>query len=338
MTEAQQGGSGADLAAIQRAVDQHETRQEESKAVEADRAGFVARLVDRWRGSTDDAGAELSRALPGLSTEQLLNVAAARTVTELNEAIFGREASLDGKLTPKVLGSASSDLVFFPLTPCRLIDTRLTAAGALAAGATRDFDSNGLDLSAQGGSATGCGVNDPDPAALAVTITAVAPQGPGDLRAYPAGAVAPNASVINYALPGQGLNLANTTILPLLQSGANINEFTIRADVSGAHVVADVVGYFYSPLATAVQCVTVQNSVAVANNAQIDYPPGLASGACPAGYALTGGGNRYSGDVTGFFWWNSYPDNGQWVTAGHNTTGGNVTVFVYGVCCRVPGR
>jgi hypothetical protein len=103
-------------------------------------------------------------------------------------------------------------------------------------------------------------------------------------------------------------------------------------------VVVDVVGYFFSPLLTPLQCTTVTASRVVANNAQIDWPPGLQSGACPAGYTLTGGGNQYTGNVTGMFWWNSYPDGGQWTTSGRNTTGANVTVTVHGVCCRVPGR
>jgi hypothetical protein len=142
-----------------------------------------------------------------------------------------------------VLGDPSSDLVFFPLNPCRIIDTRSAVAGLIAANTSRGFDSQ-APYTAQGGSATTCGIPGSDVPALVVTFVAVGPQGPGDLRIFPFNATPPNASAINYALPGQGLNIANTTVVPLLQDSLETNEFTILADVSGTHVVADVVGYF----------------------------------------------------------------------------------------------
>lgn len=329
--QTQDGGNTVDVQAAQRALQDHQRGQERLKAIEADRGAVVAEIVGRFRGATDDGGSELQRALAKASTELLVKASDADSMAALNKALFARG---DG---PNALGSDNSDLVFFQVTPCRLVDTRL-AGGIMGSGTTRDFDSNGPNLASQGGSATGCGVNDPDPAAIAVTVTAVNPQGAGNLRAFPSGAGAPNASVVNYALPGQGLNLANTTIVPLQQSGANLNEFTVQADVSATHVVIDVVGYFYSPLVTPLQCTTVSNSVAVANGGQINWPPGLQSGTCPANYTLTGGGNQYTGGTTGMFWWNSYPEAGQWVTAGANTTGAGVNVTVFGVCCRVPGR
>ncbi len=203
-----------------------------------DRAAVSAEIASRWSGRLDDGAAELGVALLKASPETLIAAREASTVAALDAALFGRP------LLPQTVGDALSDLVFFPVTPCRLADTRSATAGILAAGVPRDFDANGANLSTQGGSATGCGVVEPDPAALVLTITAVGPAGAGNLRAWATTGPVPNASVVNYALPGQGLNLANTTILPILQSVANVNEFTIRADVSAVHVVVDVVGYF----------------------------------------------------------------------------------------------
>jgi hypothetical protein len=322
--------AGSDLAALQAAQE----RQERMAAIEADRSSVVAEIVARFAGRTDDGGAELQRALARVSADVVLKVSEAKSMREVDSAIFGKS----GGVSPNSLGAPDSDLVFFPLTPCRLVDTRL-AGGILAAGVPRDFDSNASNLSGQGGNAAGCGVNDPDPAALAVTITAVNPQGAGNLRAWPLLAAVPTASAVNYGLPGQGLNLANTTILPILQSGAQTNEFTVRADVSAVHVVIDVVGYFFSPNSTAHQCQVMTANQVVANAAQISIP-GLGSPACPAGFTLTGGGQNYRGAITGWSWWDSTPDlaAGRWFTAGRNETGGNVTVNVFGICCRVPGR
>jgi len=58
---------------------------------------------------------------------------------------------------PKHIGDSRADLVYTPVTPCRIIDTRL-AGGAIGAGTTRSFLVTGTDLSSQGGSGTGCNV------------------------------------------------------------------------------------------------------------------------------------------------------------------------------------
>lgn len=162
--------------------------------------------------------------------------------------------------------------------------------------------------------------------------------GPGNLRAWQQGIPAPLSSVVNYNANGESGDVANTTIIPALQDVADPNEIQFQADVNGTHIVVDVVGYFWSPNATALNCTTVTNSVAVPNNTQIDFPPGLVSPACPAGFTLTGGGNLYSGAVSGFWWWNSHPVGNTWVTAGRNLTGAGANVTVYATCCRVPGR
>jgi hypothetical protein len=235
-----------------------------------DRAAGAAEVLSRWSVVLDDGGRELAAVLPKLSLEALIRAREATTLTSLDDAVFSRagRSSRDGESVVNTLGDAGQDLTFFPLTPCRLVDTRSTTAGMLLPGVPRDFDANGANLTAQGGSATGCGVAEPDPAALAVTITAVGPAGAGNLRAWATNGAVPNASVVNYALPGQGLNLANTTIIPLLQSVGSVNEFTLRADVSGAHVVVDVVGYF--------------------DHANLDLPEGTVSSVATTGGTLPG--------------------------------------------------
>jgi hypothetical protein len=77
-------------------------------------------------------------------------------------------------------------------------------------------------------------------------FVAVSPQGAGNLRAWPADQMAPNASVLNYAQV-TGLNIANGLVVGVRQDTEG-NDISIRADVSGTHVVVDVVGYF-APLA-----------------------------------------------------------------------------------------
>ena len=138
--------------------------------------------------------------------------------------------------------------VFVPVPPCRVIDTRSSLGGRLNAGVTRHFLIAGTGtLVNQGGSSSGCGIplgsTAPKAVAIALNLVAVQPDGPGNLRAWAYGESVPNASVLNYAnVPG--LNIANGVIVPI--TGVNTASFdlSIRADVSGTHVVGDVTGYF----------------------------------------------------------------------------------------------
>ncbi len=174
---------------------------------------------------------------------------------------------LAATLSPARGARAADNLVFVPLPPCRVIDTRVSGAGGkLVAGTPRSFVFRGpttnyqnpTPFPNQGGNTAGCGVPDLTSdggseeniaKAVAINIVAVAPNGAGDLRAWPANQTAPTASVINYAAV-TGLNLANGVIVPMCDevsatpcSGGDI---TFRADVSGTYLVVDVVGYFHA--------------------------------------------------------------------------------------------
>ena len=126
----------------------------------------------------------------------------------------------------------------------RIIDTRL-AGGPIAGGTTRDFQVTGADLSAQGGSATGCGIPSGPATAAVINFVAVNPAGPGDLRITPFGTPMPTASIINYAAV-PGLNIANGPAVTICDPAvaACPSDFTIQADAGATQVVADVQGYF----------------------------------------------------------------------------------------------
>jgi hypothetical protein len=125
-------------------------------------------------------------------------------------------------------------LRFFALPPCRLVDTRgpagPTGAPALGANRTRTFPLAGA-----------CGV----PAgamAVAANLTAVNPGAAGDLRVYPAGALTPLASVLNFAA---ARTRANSAQLALGAAGA----VTVQCDMpptstANAHLALDVYGYW----------------------------------------------------------------------------------------------
>jgi hypothetical protein len=148
---------------------------------------------------------------------------------------------------PQARGDSSADLVYTPVAPCRVVDTR-TGGGALGAGFERSFYVAGVDgFAGQGGNPAGCGLPRGPATAAVVNFVAVAPGGPGNLRAWAYGGTAPTASVINYA--AVGMNVANAVVVPLCDAATAScvpGDITVRADVSGTHLVADVVGYFRS--------------------------------------------------------------------------------------------
>jgi hypothetical protein len=67
--------------------------------------------------------------------------------------------------------------IYVPVEQCRLVDTRQTGQPALIQNQPRGFLAYGSDLSAQGGSPTGCAdpkaPHGPQPVAIALNITAV---------------------------------------------------------------------------------------------------------------------------------------------------------------------
>ena len=145
------------------------------------------------------------------------------------------------------LGASGADLVYTPVPPCRIVDTRAAAGGPIVPGVQRDFLVNGTTgFEAQGGTAGGCGIPDGATAAM-LNLVAVNPAGRGDLRAWPFGQAEPSASIINYAAV-TGLNLANGVVLPLCDAATTTCSFdvSVQADVSGTHLVVDVLGFLRS--------------------------------------------------------------------------------------------
>lgn len=146
------------------------------------------------------------------------------------------------------LVSLSSDLVFTPVTPCRIVDTRSASAGILTAGSTRGFlgwGSGSLGFISQGGSNTACGLpQSTNTAAIVVNFTSVSPQTGGYITAYPGDAAMPLAATLNF---NAGDVKGNNAVLKLNQTGTG-SHFNIYT-TSTTHVVGDVVGYYALPSA-----------------------------------------------------------------------------------------
>lgn len=132
--------------------------------------------------------------------------------------------------------------VFVPITPCRVVDTRVGAPLGHAATRQWQVGGSGAGFAAQGGRSGGCGI---PAAAVAVeaSVSAVSPLGDGYLRAWPSDAPAPSATFLNY--PNRRPT-TNTGTIAL--AGGSVQQDLSVANFGGtAHVVVDVQGYFIAP-------------------------------------------------------------------------------------------
>lgn len=136
----------------------------------------------------------------------------------------GREA-LAGRAP---LAGAASALPFFPLPPCRLVDTRGNApltGGFLPAATVRSYTLAGV-----------CGVP-ANAEAISLNATAVNPTGPGFLVLYPQGGTFPPVSTLNFL---GGDVIVNAAVVPLSATGG----ISIALGVSGGDVILDTNGYY----------------------------------------------------------------------------------------------
>lgn len=223
------------------------------------------------------------------------------------------------------LGSRENDLVYTPLPPCRILDTRAAAAGAIASASERNVRvGNFPSFSSQGGSATDCGTTGLRPSAVAVNFTVVSPVAQGFITVYSFGTTRPLAATLVYA---PGSILSNSAIIknpfPVVEF-----DFTIYTSAQ-THVVADIVGYFAPPVATGLQCQETANT-------QVSIPAGATlaatAPACPTGYTQTATNCDSASSLMPL----AYIRGGSCTARNGDST--PRTLSVSRTCCRIPGR
>lgn len=208
--------------------------------IKAEAERIVRRMSDEQVAALlegEDLGKVLAKGTRGLATAQVVE---------------GTEPADEPRLAvASAVGDAESHLLFVPLDPCRIIDTRKPGAGGmLTPGNVRSFHVAGTaGFDTQGGNAGGCGVpmggaTEPIAAAVAINLVAIQAQGSGHFLAWEFGQPVPLASVINYDKLAPFFNIANGTILPIAGISSVAKDLSVRADFNGAHLVADVTGYF----------------------------------------------------------------------------------------------
>ena len=131
-------------------------RREEAKAVIA--ASLQERLVRPVpAGEIDRAARDVVRSLSNQQVDALLKDGKVGAPTRPRSIAASAEGEALQNVTAQALGDADSDLLFVPVSPCRIIDTRL-AGGRIAPGpgGVRHFEVAGTTgFEAQGGQAGG---------------------------------------------------------------------------------------------------------------------------------------------------------------------------------------
>jgi hypothetical protein len=323
-------------------------------SVSANREGVIDAIVERWRPTMDGLAyakgwdVEIAGFLRAASAEKLLAASQAASYREVVAALHTRWTGPDvtplapGQSPVPQFGESNDELVFYPVTPCRIIDTRFaTPATPIGPSSGRQFRTNLANYSAQGGFAGSCGI--PlgfDPAAVAINVTSAAQAGAGFLAVVPTGAGIPNVSLVNYVA---GPPIANAAVVRQAQGLSD--DIFIYAGGAASHVVVDIMGYFAAPSATPVDNNTLVTSTNVAAGAtfSIFSPP------CPTSWRLTGGGvvcNSFAGPAamgsrpvqgTSFAVVSGVNITDRWLCQG--TNGGIAQEYhCFAVCSRTPGR
>lgn len=310
-------------------------------APESMRAELAEDILREWspeaaktyRMTSSEWATRMGPTLAGADIANLERAASAGDLQSMNLALLGNARTLANPTpgaTAAKIGTAGSDLVYTPLTPCRIVDTRVIG-GPIATNGSRSFAAfTATNFASQGGDFSNCNLP-ANVSAISVKITASNPIGNGYFTVFPSNEVKPLASSLNYLA---SLDISNESHFRLCRPGCT-TQFTVYSLLQ-SDLVIDVNGYFAEPEATELDCTVAQQT------GNLDLLGGLQprSVSCPTGYTATGGG---CGGVLGIGVSNSQPvvTGGQPSGWSCDLVGSLLSVLSYQVnatCCRIPGR
>ena len=271
------------------------------------------------RKTYESAAAALSGRGHRLTDQQAIDALRQRSTTN---------SSSNSEIAARALGSYTSDLTYTPLTPCRIVDTRV-AGGPIGANQSRAFNAltaPGGNFTAQGGVGNDCqAVTSSEASAVVINVTSVAPSTSGYATVFPYGFTRPATSSLNYNAGG----IVNNTVITRIPSPISSKDFTVYSFAASDYVV-DIVGYFAPPVSTelATGVYSAEKLVPANSEGFINYPT------CPTGFTRTGG---YCGGGLGIP--NAYlKATGAFSCVYFNGSSQAETFFATTQCAKVPGR
>jgi hypothetical protein len=282
-------------------------------AIDQHRATVIERIVSQWAAADARLDAvQLRATLASLRADELLGASLAGTLDGVGDILASAQASTsragDGRIETKAVGDSTIDVVYTPLTPCRLVETRGTFAavyqggGAFTGGMIRTY-------TVQGGNGV-CLTQLPaglKPSAVQLQVFGIPinSAASGDIEILPQGATF-GATATEVYVGNVAFNTVSTTVKI---NFAN-NQIAVQVRGGGANVAIDVVGFFARP-ANYAGTHTITGSAATDSGGIGNTASGIAS--------VVGGGenNIASGD--------------------YSTIGGGTTNHASGVSSTIPG-
>ena len=179
-----------------------------------------------------------------------------------------------------------------------------------------------MSFADQGGSNTDCGTFGVTATAVAINLTVVTPDRGGYATVYPYGTTRPLSSSVNYTTGA----VVNNGIVAQIPNPLGAFDFTVYS-YAGADYVADIVGYFAPPRATALQC---QQTAAVSASIAAGASGSVTPATCASGYTSAAVNCNANGMAL--------TQSGADLCAARNDGGQSATLSGTRTCCRVPGR
>lgn len=337
--------------------------QDQLRRIDADREAFVNEFLSQWQTYLDPLtydvwtevkplamkapawqlyGASLVgdfktmvQVLTGMrGAGQYINSLSAPQQKVFTSPIVPRfEVAAAGDAAPAAIGDFNNQLVFTPIAPCRMVDTRESGArtGFMPANTSRAFDLTTTGYAkGQGGATSGCtGLPSFSYLGWALNITVTGYSGYGWLTAWGYTGTEPTASVINYS-PTEWA-LANG--VTLIGCDGCTDDIVVKAWYAGTHVIIDVVGYYQNATSGAASTVTrVAGTPVTIGNGARDFVYG---GDCPAGTRMIGGEvDHGAGDLAvGAFHQDTATRWAFWMI---NNSGVSAGVTAYSKCMDTP--
>lgn len=198
--------------------------------IAANRDAVMDEIVETWSAEAEGWEEQFGINVSMADDNKLL---ALRNAVDFDEVI----AILDSDMLEH-LGDTSSDLVYTPVTPCKIVDTRYGGGGFIAAGSTRNYQTYG-SLGFQGGSS--CSSPRGEPSAVHLSVVVVTPNGQGNIKTHPYLTSSSTGLAVNFA--NIGTNLANAGTVGVTRY--NTYDISVSANNAGAHVTIQVLGYYY---------------------------------------------------------------------------------------------
>lgn len=192
--------------------------------------GFVS-------GATVTIGGVAATSVVVGSATSLTAVTGARVAGTVDVVVTNPDAAFGTKAAAYTYfaGSGTAGVRYFPVTPCRIVDTRTAPDGPLAGPALAASPAERVFTIAPG-----CGVP-ADARVVSANVTVTQGTAAGSLRLFPSDAATPVSTTISF---GAGKTRANNAML-LLSAAGGAGRVTVRNDAAGTvHLVLDVSGYF----------------------------------------------------------------------------------------------